>query len=109
MRRKKSTPKLKNSETIRHLHLESNEFSAHVADFEKWLRVFGFATSTIYYSPAYLRSFFHFLEQKEINSVDLVSNIQISMYMNHLSEVISERTNRKLSQSYKLNHLNAIK
>lgn len=95
--------------TIRNLHLESNEFSDHVVDFEKWLRVFGFAGSIIYYSPAYLRSFLHFLEKCQITTIDRMSNNHIRDYMNFLSKGISKRTGRRFSQSYMLNHLNAIR
>ncbi|MDX9928248.1 MAG: tyrosine-type recombinase/integrase [Bacteroidales bacterium] len=99
----------KSGTTIRHLFLKSEAFSYYVSDFEKWLRVFGFAGSTVYYSPAYLKSFFYFLESIGILAISQVSNNQISMYMRHLSMIRSERTNRYLSHNYKLNHLNAIK
>ncbi len=109
MKNKKSTVDSGNKETNRDLPIRSKEFTDYINDFEKWLRVFGFAKSTIYYSPAYLRSFFHYLERKKICSVNLISNNQIRMYMNYLAHKTSKRTNKKLSQNYMLNHLNAIK
>lgn len=109
MRSEKSTVGYGNKETIRDLPIRSKEFTGYIDDFEKWLRVFGFAKSTIYYSPAYLRSFFHYLERKKICSVNLISNSQIRMYMNYLAHRTSKRTNKKLSQNYMLNHLTAIK
>lgn len=109
MKNKKTLAACKNSVTIRELPIHSTEFIEYISEFEKWLRVFGFARSTIYYSPAYLRSFFHFLERKKINSVDLISNMFISMFMRFLSNKISKKTQKKISQNYILNHLNAIK
>lgn len=106
---KRKSKLLKNHGTIRYLHVKSTELVAHILGFEKWLRVFGFARSTIYYSPAYLRSFFHFLERNMVASVEQVSNNQIKMYMDYLAKLTSKRTNKKLSASYRLNHLNAIK
>lgn len=34
--------------TLRNLAIKSNEFENYISDFEKWLRVFGFANSTTY-------------------------------------------------------------
>lgn len=109
MKNKKSTAGYGNKETIRDLPIKSKEFTGNINDFEKWLRVFGFAKSTIYYSPAYLRSFFHYLERNKICTVNLISNYQIRMYMNYLANKTSKRTKKKFSQNYMLNHLNAIK
>lgn len=96
--------------TLRQLILKSTEFNNLVQGFEQWLRVFGFASSTVYYSPAYLRSFFHFLESfKKLTCLSAVTNNHIRAYMQYLSQRISLRTGRQLSQNYMLNHLNALK
>jgi len=77
--------------------------------FEKWLRVFGFAEKTARMSPVYLRSFFRFLEVQGVSEILEINNRDIRMFMSYLSSVTSLYTMKKLSQNYKLNHLNAIK
>lgn len=94
---------------LRCLPIKSVEFQVQIRCFKQWLRVFGFADTTIYYSPTYLRSFFHFLEGSNIFQVDQITNNQIKQYIRYLAAKISDRTGRKLSQNYILNHLNAIK
>lgn len=56
---------LRVEESLRHFPLKSAEFKEMLVEFEQWLRVFGFAQSTIYYGPVYVRSFFYFVEKSE--------------------------------------------
>lgn len=109
MKSKKSSIPVYSHESLRSLPIISEELRFHLYEFEKWLRVFGFARSTAYYSPAYVRSFFHYLERSKLKSIQQVTNNQIRLYMSHMAVIISSRTKRKLSQSYLLNHINAIK
>ena len=46
------TKKVKKVVTLRNIPLSSVEFADQIRDFEQWLRVFGFAKSTIYYAPS---------------------------------------------------------
>ncbi len=102
-------PLKKDEGSLRHLPLQSLEFQIQIRGFRQWLRVFGFANSTIYYSPVYVKSFFHFLEGFGVKQINQITNNHIRLYIHQLSEKISDRTRQKLSQSYILNHLNAIK
>lgn len=95
--------------SLRCLPIKSAEFRNQIKCFKQWLRVFGFAESTIYYSPAYVRSFFHFLEESGIHLVSQITNNHIRLYVNNLAGRISDRTGKKLSMNYILNHLNSIK
>lgn len=95
--------------SLRQLPIRSAEFQNQIIYFKQWLRVFGFADSTVYYSPVYVRSFFHFLEGSGIQQVSQISNNHIKLYINHLDGRMSYRTGRKLSMNYILNHLNSIK
>ncbi len=95
--------------TIRQLLLRSDEFKSLLKGFEQWLRVFGFAESTVYYSPAYVRSFFFFLETQGLNLLSEITNYQIRCYMQELSQRPNFKTGRRLSQNYLLTNLNAIK
>ncbi|MFO7853321.1 MAG: tyrosine-type recombinase/integrase [Bacteroidota bacterium] len=89
--------------------LQNHEFINLTAAFEKWLRVFGFAESTARRSPVYLRSFLCFLETQGISDIHGIKNRDVRFFMNYLASVNSLYTLKKLSQNYKLNHLNAIK
>jgi len=95
--------------TLRHLVLKSHEFNKMAKNFEQWLRVFGFSDSTIYYSPAYIRSFFNFLESQGDRYLREISNNDITRYMQQLKSRKNLRNGKKLSDNYILNHLNAIK
>jgi hypothetical protein len=95
--------------TIRQLLLRSDEFKSSLKGYEQWLRVFGFAESTVYYSPAYVRSFFFFLEEDGLTLLSEINNYHIKSYMQHLSQRPNFRNGRRLSHNYLLNNLNAIK
>lgn len=95
--------------TSKEVPLFNHEFIGLLAGFEKWLRVFGFAETTARRSPVYLRSFFFFLEVHGVSKLRDIKNIHVRMFMRYLSSVSSIYTLKKLSQNYKLNHLNAIK
>jgi integrase/recombinase XerD len=50
----------------RNLELQSDEFVRHINEYEQWLRVLGYANSTIYDFPSYVRAFLYFLENKKV-------------------------------------------
>jgi len=100
---------LANTGTLRQLIIRSIEFKNLIKGFEQWLRVFGFASSTIYYSPVYVRSFFYYIETNGIDKLSDISNNNIRLYMQELSRRENFRTGKGLSQNYMLNHLNAVK
>jgi integrase/recombinase XerD len=95
--------------SLRYLPIKSAEFRDQIKGYRQWLRVFGFADSTIYYSPTYLRSFFFYLERSDIHQIAQISNNHIQLYIRHLAGKISDRTGKRLSQNYIINHLNTIK
>ncbi len=95
--------------SIRYLNLKSSEFEYHVVEFEKWLRVLGYAKSTVYYFPFYVKSFLHFLEQKDILEMNEIHVNHVSLFIQHLSRKKNKRTNQFLSPNYLYNHINALK
>ncbi len=92
--------------TSKFLPLISIEFQDQIKDFKQWLRVFGFADSTVSSAPVFIRSFFFFLERDKILTIKMITNNHIKHFIGHLSDRISKLTNKKLSQNYILNHLN---
>lgn len=109
MKRQIKSKKSKKGVSLRNLPLGSVDFKEQIRDFEQWLRVFGFAKTTIYYSPTYVKSFFYYLENSGILEINKVSNIHVKRFIEKLTYTISKHTGRILSQNYTLNHLTALK
>jgi integrase/recombinase XerD len=101
----KTPPKYSN----RNLELQSDEFVRHINEYEQWLRVLGYANSTIYDFPSYLRSFLFFLENKKVFKLSRVKHVYIIQFTNYLAHRVSDQTGRLLSSNYQLNYLNALK
>jgi integrase/recombinase XerD len=95
--------------TKRHLELQSKEFNEYLRGYEQWLRVLGYAASTVYYFPCYLKSFMHFLEVKGIMKVKRIKPAHIRWFISSFTQKINSHTGKNLSKNYLLNHLNAIK
>jgi integrase/recombinase XerD len=95
--------------TNRHLEIRSEEFRNYLSGYEQWLRVLGYAASTVYYFPSYLRSFMHFLEMKGILKVKRIKSTHIRWFVSSFNQKINSQTGKTLSRNYQLNHLNAIK
>jgi len=93
----------------RNLELNSDEFIQHLNEYEQWLRVLGYADSTVYNFPAYLRAFLFFLESKNIKSICRVKHYHVRQFVNYLSQRLIDKTQRPLSRNYQLNYLNALK
>ena len=95
--------------TNRNLLLQSEELTYYLKGYEQWLRVLGYTKSTVYYFPAYLRSFFYFLEKHGIQRLAKLKSAHIRQYLSSLSRQPNIKTGNPLSKNYLLNHLNAIK
>jgi integrase/recombinase XerD len=93
----------------RNLELNSDEFIQHLNDYEQWLRVLGYAHSTVYNFPAYLRAFLSFLESKNILCIPRVKHYHVRQFSVYLSKRLKDQTQKPLSRNYQLNYLNAIK
>jgi integrase/recombinase XerD len=103
------TVQTKKSHTIRHLDLHSKEFSEFLSGYEQWLRVLGYAGSTVYNFPAYLRAFLFFLENRNVLKLRRIKQTHVKQFISYLSQKVSEQTGKPLSRNYQLNYLNALK
>ena len=77
--------------------------------FENWLRTLNYAESTVYSSPACLRAFFHFLEQKHVNAPEGISKSHIRAYITYLGRRQNQRRGGGLSVNYQTGNINALK
>lgn len=104
-----NSEKLAIKNTNKHLEIHSKEFAEFLIGYEQWLRVLGYAPSTVYNFPSYLRSFMHFLEEKGIMKFKRVRSVHIRWFLSSLTQRINFKTGKVLSRNYQLNFLNAIK
>ncbi len=93
----------------RNLELNSDEFVQHINEYEQWLRVLGYANSTIYDFPSYVRAFLFLLESKKVIKLGKVKRTHINQFFNYLSQRVSDQTGKQLSSNYQLNYMNALK
>lgn len=93
----------------RNLELDSDEFVRHIDEYEQWLRVLGYADSTVYNFPAYLRAFLFFLESRKVTRLEKIKYFHVRQFLNQLSLRISDQTGMLLSSNYQLNYLNSLK
>ncbi len=94
---------------MRCMKLENPQYRLLEKGFENWLRTLSFAESTVYGSPAYLREFFHFLEQNHIDDLDHVNKSHIRAYLAHLGQRRNRRRGGGLSVNYQTSNINALK
>ena len=87
---------------VKKLPLESYEYRQTEGDFRQWLATLGYADSSVYGLPSYVREFFHFLEQQSTLSLQAATTAQVQAFFTYLSE----RSNQRRSGSLKASHLN---
>jgi integrase/recombinase XerD len=104
-----STKILQQKYSNRNLELDSYEFCRHIDEYEQWLRVLGYADSTVYNSPAYLRAFLFFLESRKVSRLNKIKYYHVRQFLTLLSLRVSDQTGLLLSPNYQLNYLNALK
>lgn len=94
---------------MRSIKLENPQYCLLEKGFENWLRTLNYAESTVYSSPAYLRSFFYFLEQNHITGLCQLEKGHIRAYMGYLTQRKNHRRGGGLSVNYQANQINALK
>ena len=94
---------------MRSISLENPQYRLLEKGFENWLRTLNFADSTVYNSPAYLKAFFHFLEQNQVTDLHQVDKSHIRDYITYLSQRKNQRRGGGLSINYLTSNINALK
>lgn len=69
---------------MRHLQLQDQQHQRIEKGFREWLKVMGYASSSVYSLPHYGREFFHWLEQQN-KQLEKVTTEDIEGYFFHLS------------------------
>lgn len=94
---------------MRSIKLTNPQYRLLEKGFENWLRTLSFADSTVYNSPAYLKAFFHFLEQNQVTDLHQVDKSHIRDYITYLSQRKNQRRGGGLSVNYLTSNINALK
>jgi len=94
---------------MRSIKLTNPQYRLLEKGFENWLRTLNFADSTVYGSPAYLKAFFHFLEQNHVTDLHQVDKSHIRDYITYLSQRKNQRRGGGLSVNYLTSNINALK
>lgn len=94
---------------MRSIKLTNPQYRLLEKGFENWLRTLSFAESTVYNSPAYLKAFFHFLEQNHVADLHQVDKSHIRDYITYLSQRKNQRRGGGLSVNYLTSNINALK
>jgi integrase/recombinase XerD len=79
-------------------------FTALTAAFKQYLQTLGFAATTCYDYPLFIKNFFNYLEQKNITHITQLNTKNIFDYYAYLDNKRSDRTKQTLSTA----HLNRI-
>jgi integrase/recombinase XerD len=77
--------------------------------FEKWLTTLGYAKSTVYGSPRYVRDFFFYLKTRKITELEAINPGVLEGYYKYLQKRRNKRHTGGLSDNYMNSNFNAIK
>ncbi len=86
---------------MKQLKLKSEAFQYVEISFKEWLDVLGYAPSTVYQMPNYVRELFHWLEtEKQITQVNQITTPLIKEHYNNLKTRSNQRQGGALSNNY---------
>ncbi len=88
--------------------IKNESYKAIVQDFENWLDILGYSESTIKNLPSHLREFLHYLENENINQINLINVQIIKDYYNHLKTRDNQSREGGLSKAYLNKHIQAL-
>jgi integrase/recombinase XerD len=93
---------------MKQLPIKSHNFQYIEQSFKEWLDILGYADSTVYQMPNYVRELFHWLEQQQINQINQITTKKIKTYYQALKYRSNTRQSGALSNSYLNKHLQAL-
>lgn len=93
---------------MKQLPIRSESFQYLEKSFKEWLDILGYAPSTVYQMPNYIRELFHWLEQEGYHQVQQLSGELIRQYYEILKLRSNQRRSGALSNNYLNKHLQAF-
>lgn len=93
---------------MKKLQIQNKSYNHLLKSFKEWLDVLGYSESTVYNLPNHIREFLHYLEQRNIQRIDLVHTEVVTDYYKHLTIRGNERREGGLSAVYLNKHRQAL-
>jgi integrase/recombinase XerD len=90
------------------LPLQNESYREILRSFATWLDILGYADTTLYNLPNHLREFLHYLENENINQINLITVQTTKDYYNHLKTRENQRREGALSDAYLNKHIQAL-
>ncbi|MBF6653861.1 recombinase XerD [Flavobacterium columnare] len=93
---------------MKNLILENESYREIIKDFKNWLDILGYADTTLYNLPNHLKEFLHYLENENINKINLINVQTIKDYYNYLKTRDNQTRDGGLSKAYLNKHIQAL-
>jgi integrase/recombinase XerD len=94
---------------MKHLVLQTDSFRQLETDFGQWLRVLGYAQSSVKEMPIHLRELFYYLEQGEVYLVEAIEKAHLQGFFTYLHQRVNQRSGGSLSPAYLAKYWQAVK
>lgn len=91
-----------------HTQIKNNSYRELIKDFKNWLDILGYAQSTQKSLPNHLKEFFNYLEEYNINQINLINVQTIKDYYNYLKTRDNKSRDGGLSNTYLNKHIQAL-
>lgn len=93
---------------MKQLPLQNQSYKELETAFKAWLDILGYADSTLLNLPNHLREFFHYLENENINRINLITIQNVKDYYHHLQTRENQMRAGGLSKAYLNKHIQAL-
>ncbi len=94
---------------MKKLKLENPSYRELLIYFKEWLDIIGYVEHTVYGFPILLQEFLYWLEQHNINRVELITKEHVTAYYQYLKERPKENGGGALGKSHLNKHQQALK
>ena len=91
-----------------HTIIKNESYREIVKDFKNWLDILGYSESTIRSLPSHLKEFFNYLENENINQINLINVQIIKDYYQYLKTRDNKTRDGGLSNTYLNKHIQAL-
>ncbi|MHB8259760.1 MAG: hypothetical protein ACYDEC_05785, partial [Bacteroidia bacterium] len=92
---------------MKHLAIKTDAYKYLEQSFKQWLDVLGYAATTVYSMPNFIREFFNWLEQKNITQINSITGQHIKQYYGYIKQRANMKEGGALSPSYINKHRQA--
>lgn len=94
---------------MKKLKLQNDSYRMLLSNFTEWLDILGYAETMVYTFPLQLQEFFYWLEQHEIQRIDLIDKEHIHSYYQYLKSRPNEKQSGGLGKSYLNTHQQVLR